>query len=53
MSVSSDLPVIMVTTHGEEESRSMGESLGVKDYLSKPVDGTQLKKVVSRLLDLK
>jgi DNA-binding response OmpR family regulator len=51
-SVSSELPVIMVTTHGEEESRSMGESLGVEDYLTKPVDGTQLKNVVSRLLYL-
>jgi DNA-binding response OmpR family regulator len=51
-SVSSELPVIMVTTHGEEESRSMGESLGVEDYLTKPVDWTQLKNVVSRLLYL-
>lgn len=51
-SVSSSPPVIMVTTHGKEESRSLGESLGIVDYLTKPVDGAQLKNVVSRLLHL-
>ncbi len=52
-SVSYDLHVIMVTTHGEEDTRSMGESLGIEEYLTKPVDGPKLKDVVSRLLNIK
>ena len=34
-SVSDDLPVIIVTTHGEENTRYIGESLGIEEYLTK------------------
>jgi YesN/AraC family two-component response regulator len=30
----------------------MGESLGIEEYLTKPVDGPKLKDVVSRLLNI-
>ena len=49
-SLSKDLPIIMVTTHGEKDSQSKGESLGIDEYLTKPVDSIELKDTVAKLL---
>ncbi len=36
------IPVIMVTTRGEEENIRRGFDVGATDYLTKPVNGSEL-----------
>jgi two-component system chemotaxis response regulator CheY len=50
-SVRKTLPIIIITTKGEEEDRDFGPSLGASGYLTKPVNGRELKEIVSRFLE--
>ena len=40
--VTSAIPIIMVTTRGEEGNVETGYSVGCTDYVTKPIDGTEL-----------
>jgi CheY-like chemotaxis protein len=45
-----DIPVVLVTARGDLDTRNEAARNGCTDYLTKPVDGTQLKAMVNRLL---
>jgi two-component system chemotaxis response regulator CheY len=45
-----DLPIIVITTKGEESDRDKGLELGANAYLSKPVNGAQLMEQVRKIL---
>lgn len=46
----SQVPIVMVTTKGGEEDRDRGLALGANSYLTKPVNGAQVARVVASLL---
>lgn len=46
----SGVPIVMVTTRGAEEDRDRGLALGADSYLTKPVDGGQVARVIGSLL---
>lgn len=48
-SFSKDLPIIIVTTEGEEKKIEGGETLGVTAYMTKPIKGSELKETVQGL----
>lgn len=48
---SSKLPIIVITTKGEESNRDQGLALGANAYLSKPVSGAELQNLVKELLN--
>lgn len=45
------LPIIVITTLGEEESRDKGMAQGANAYLTKPISGPKLVSLVKELLD--
>ena len=45
-----DMPIIVVTTKGEEKDRELGLSLGANGYITKPVNGHNLREVVIKFL---
>lgn len=45
-----DIPIVIITTKGEETDRDFGISLGADGYITKPVDAYALKKEILRLL---
>lgn len=45
------LPIIVITTQGEEESRDKGMAQGANAYLTKPISGAKLVSLVKELLD--
>jgi len=45
------LPIIVVTTLGEETDRDRGLELGADAYLLKPISGAKLQSLVKELLD--
>lgn len=45
-----DIPIIMVTTKGDEESVEQGFRLGCNDYLTKPINGFELMTKVKNVL---
>jgi len=45
------LPIIVITTKGEEQSRDQGLALGANAYLSKPISSAKLQLTVKKLLD--
>jgi len=45
-----DIPVVVITTEGGKEDRERGISLGAKAYITKPVQTTNLLKVVKEIL---
>lgn len=45
------LPIIVITTQGEEESRDKGMAQGANAYLTKPISGAKLVSLVRELLD--
>ena len=49
----SSIPIIMVTAHTGHASRVIGLDTGAEDYLTKPVDATELLLKVRNLLRLK
>jgi DNA-binding response OmpR family regulator len=48
-----NIPIIMVTAHGERGARLAGLSAGAEEFLTKPVDRTALRLRVRNLLRLK
>ena len=44
------VPIIVITTQGEEESRDEGLSKGANAYLTKPISGPKLVSLVKDLL---
>jgi CheY-like chemotaxis protein len=45
-----DLPIIVITTKGEESDRDKGMKLGANAYLTKPVSGAELTRQVQQIL---
>jgi two-component system chemotaxis response regulator CheY len=45
----SALPIIILSTHGDEATRDKGLMLGANDYLTKPLSGMKLTDVLERL----
>ena len=45
-----DIPVIVITTEGGKEDRERGLALGAKAYITKPVQTSNLLKVVKGIL---
>jgi len=48
--VSKDLPVIIITTQGEEHARDLGLATGANGYLIKPLNTHELRETVMRYL---
>lgn len=46
------IPIIMVTTRGEEEKIAEGYEAGCNDYLTKPIDKVQLVAKMQDLLEV-
>lgn len=46
----SETPIIMVTTRGEESHMETGFAAGCNDYVTKPINGTELLTKVRGLL---
>ena len=46
-----DIPVAILTTRGDEESRSAAVSAGATAYLTKPFQGATLAPAIERLLE--
>jgi two-component system chemotaxis response regulator CheY len=44
------VPIIVITTQGEEESRDEGLAKGANAYLTKPISGPKLVSLVKELL---
>jgi len=45
----SSLPIVILSTHGDDATRDKGLMLGANDYLTKPLSGTKLMDVLERL----
>jgi two-component system chemotaxis response regulator CheY len=45
------LPIIVITTQGEEDMRDKGLAQGANAYLTKPISGPKLVSLVKELLD--
>ena len=44
-----ELPIVILSTHGDDVTRDKGLMLGANDYLTKPLSGTKLMDVLERL----
>jgi len=45
-----DIPIIIITTEGADEDRKKGLALGANAYLPKPIQTTELLKLVKELV---
>ncbi|HYO75280.1 MAG TPA: response regulator [Thermoanaerobaculia bacterium] len=45
-----DIPIIMVTTRGEEENVEAGYASGCNDYITKPINGVELLTKLQNVL---
>lgn len=45
-----EIPIIIITTKGEEKDRDLGMSLGANGYITKPVNGQEIKNTILRFL---
>ena len=45
------VPIVVITTEGEEDARDRGLALGADAYLSKPISGVKLQETVKKLLE--
>jgi len=43
------LPIVILSTHGDDVTRDKGLQLGANDYLTKPLSGTKLMDVLEKL----
>jgi YesN/AraC family two-component response regulator len=43
------LPIVILSTHGDEATRDKGLLLGANDYLTKPLSGMKLEEVLEKL----
>jgi CheY-like chemotaxis protein len=48
--ITRDVPIILVTTRGEEESIAMGFEVGCNDYVTKPIDNVELAEKITSLI---
>lgn len=48
-----NIPIVVITTEGAEEDRKRAFSLGATDYITKPVQSTQVLSAAKRYLDIK
>jgi CheY-like chemotaxis protein len=46
-----DIPIIIVSSNGEEKDRDRGLSLGANGYITKPVKGYELIKTITTFLN--
>ena len=46
-----EIPIVLLTTRGEETYMEAGFQSGCNDYLTKPVDGEELVKLLHSYLD--
>lgn len=46
-----EIPIIIVTTRGEEASVQKGYEAGCTDYVNKPIDAKELLEKIKNLLD--
>ncbi len=46
-----NLPIVIITTEGAREDRSRGLALGADAYISKPIQSSNLVKVVTELFN--
>lgn len=44
-----NLPIIILSTHGDDTTRDKGLALGANDYLTKPLSGSKLTDVLERI----
>ena len=44
-----ELPIVILSTHGDDATRDKGLMLGASDYLTKPLSGAKLTDVLERL----
>ncbi|MEK6692747.1 MAG: response regulator [Nitrospirota bacterium] len=49
-SLNREIPIIIITTKGEEGDRDLGLSLGANGYITKPVNGHELKETILKYL---
>jgi len=47
-----DVPIVIITTEGASEDRERALSLGANDYITKPIQTTQILDVARRLLKI-
>ncbi len=47
---SNDIPIIVITTEGDEQGMEERKALGANAYITKPIKGPQLKEIVQQLL---
>jgi YesN/AraC family two-component response regulator len=43
------LPIVILSTHGDDVTRDKGLMLGANDYLTKPLSGLKLEEVLEKL----
>jgi two-component system chemotaxis response regulator CheY len=43
------LPIVILSTHGDEATRDKGLMLGANDYLTKPLSGSKLTDVLEKI----
>ncbi len=48
-----DIPIILCTGHSENMSREKAKDLGIKEFLTKPLNKQELAEAVRRVLDKK
>jgi len=48
-----DMPIIIITTEGAQEDRDRGIALGANAYISKPIQSSNLLKIIADILDKK
>ncbi|HXV20950.1 MAG TPA: response regulator, partial [Desulfuromonadales bacterium] len=46
------VPIVIITTEGASEDRERALALGANDYITKPIQTTQILDVAKRLLNL-
>ena len=46
------VPIVIITTEGDSEDRERALALGANDYITKPIQTTQILDVAKRLLNL-
>jgi CheY-like chemotaxis protein len=46
-----DIPIIIISSNGEEKDRDRGLSLGANGYITKPVKGYELIKTITTFLN--
>jgi len=47
-----DVPIVIITTEGASEDRERALALGANDYITKPIQTTQILDVARRLLKI-